>query len=136
VIAVNLLDEAERCDAVVLLHTGRVLGEGRPEALSAAMRGRTWRVSAASRKPRVLQAELRHAPGVLDAVVQAGHVRVVSHAAEPLDPAALLPWTAELEVEPVAPRFEDRFIAELRGEADAPRADDLAVAPRPGAGAA
>jgi ABC-2 type transport system ATP-binding protein len=125
------LDEAERCDAVVLLHAGRVLGEGRPEAFSSRMGGRTYRVSAPGRKPRVLQAALDQAPEVLDAVVQADHVRVVATGTDPLDPAALLPGTEGVEIEPVAPRFEDGFIAELGRQADTQGATGLDLAPRP-----
>ena len=37
------LDEAERCDEVVLLHKGTVLGQGTPASFSDPMQGRTWR---------------------------------------------------------------------------------------------
>ena len=33
------LDEAERCDRVILLHQGRLLGEGTPESFSRPLDG-------------------------------------------------------------------------------------------------
>ncbi len=42
------LDEAERCDEVVLLHEGRLLAQGKPAELRETMRGRTYDVASAS----------------------------------------------------------------------------------------
>jgi ABC-2 type transport system ATP-binding protein len=108
------LDEAERCDEVVLLHKGKMLGQGSPAEFSGPMRGRTWRVSADATGKRRLQQRLDRLPGVIDALIDGESVRVVT-----AQPAAQAP--AELEtagqgaaVEAVAPRFEDAFIARLK----------------------
>ncbi len=85
------LDEAERCDEVVLLHDGALLDQGTPEALREPVRGRTFAVIAADLPKRALQATLAQAPGVLDALVQGEHVRVVMERAEPPDLVAILP---------------------------------------------
>ncbi len=71
------LDEAERCDAVLLLHEGRLLGEGPPGLFTARMAGRSFHATAAGVGKRRLQELLADAPGVVDAAIQGGHVRVV-----------------------------------------------------------
>ena len=107
------LDEAERCDEVVLLHEGEIIGQGRPADFGEPMRGRTFLAPAAGRAKRALHAALARAPGVLDAVVQAGGVRLVAHAGA--TPAA---WGAG-PLEPVEPRLEDAFVAHLCGRVHA-----------------
>lgn len=102
------LDEAERCAEVILLHEGRVLDQGDPAAMSARLAGRSWAVTGPGRRPRQVQAELAGRPGVVDALVQGEHVRVVTEAAEP--PVGL----DGLEVRATPPRFEDCFVDLLR----------------------
>jgi len=110
------LDEAERCDDVVLLHEGRLLDQGAPAVLRETMRGHTYRVTAAGMDKRVLQNRISHAPGVMDALIQGDHVRVVMESATPVDFAALCPAVDGIEATAVAPRFEDSFIALLKGK--------------------
>ncbi|MDE2334944.1 MAG: ABC transporter ATP-binding protein [Rhodospirillales bacterium] len=107
------LDEAEHCDTVLLLHEGRLLGSGPPSDISAGMEGRSFRATAAVGR-RLLQEQLADLPGVIDAVVQGGCVRVVMQAAAPPDAAAIQAPPADLRFVPVPPRFEDGFIARLR----------------------
>jgi ABC-2 type transport system ATP-binding protein len=108
------LDEAERCDAVILLHRGRVLGQGTPHSFSEQMVGRTYVVSAPTLRNRALQALLQRAPGVVDAVIQGGHVRLVMASAVAPDPGVLLPEIETVALRQVPSRFEDCFIAKLR----------------------
>ena len=73
------LDEAERCQDVILIHQGRVAGAGRSQAtFSEAMKGRTYQVTAPGINKRSLQEKLIAAPGIVDAIIQGGGVRVVS----------------------------------------------------------
>ncbi|BCB26764.1 ABC transporter ATP-binding protein [Sulfurimicrobium lacus] len=108
------LDEAERCQAVILLHEGKVLEQGPPGAISAAMAGRTWAVSVAGRRHRDVQAELAGQPGVVDALVQGDHVRLVSTQASTPEELARLPGLENARIAAVAPRFEDGFVDLLR----------------------
>jgi ABC-2 type transport system ATP-binding protein len=110
------LDEAERCTEVVLLHEGRILEQASPAAMSARMTGRTWAVSLPGTSHRDLQAALDGRPGVVDALVQGEHVRLVTAEARVPDSVAR---HGGLVIRPVAPRFEDGFIDLLRGR-DAP----------------
>ena len=117
------LDEAERCDAVLLIHDGRLLGSGPPGSFTAEMAGRSFLASAGLGR-RQLQARLAAAPGVVDAVIQGSAVRVVTAAATPPDPTALVAGVPDLALMPTPPRFEDSFVARLRTRREAPRPDD------------
>ena len=98
------LDEAERCDEVLLLHQGKLIGQGSPHSFSGKLAGRTYQMPAAGASRRRLQQRLAGREDVLDATIQGEHVRLVMRegAAAP-DKAA----------EPVPPRFEDAFVAML-----------------------
>jgi ABC-2 type transport system ATP-binding protein len=107
------LDEAERCARVILLHEGRVIGQGPPQAFSQDLAGRTFRVRVPASGRRYLQARLAARPEVLDATLQGDAVRLVTRAAETPDLADL--GLEETACEPVSPRFEDGFIVRLGG---------------------
>lgn len=111
------LDEAERCDDVVLLHEGRLLAQGAPAELRETMSGRSYEVSAAGFDKRALQARMAGAPGVLDALIQGERVRLVMHAAAAPTAETLLPGASGVEIAAVPPRFEDRFISLLKEKA-------------------
>jgi ABC-2 type transport system ATP-binding protein len=110
------LDEAERCSEVVLLHEGKILDRGSPKAMSARMTGRTWAVSLPGTSHRELQAMLDGQPGVVDALVQGEHVRLVTADARPPESVT---QRAGIVVRAVAPRFEDGFVDLLRGKESA-----------------
>ncbi len=120
------LDEAERCDAVLLIHEGRLLGSGPPGSFTAEMTGRSFFATAALGRRR-LQARLAVAPAVIDAVIQGSRVRVVVAAAGPPDPAALAGDVPDLALTPTAPRFEDSFVARLRRRQEEPGRDPHAA---------
>ncbi len=110
------LDEAERCSEVILLHEGRVLDQGPPAAMSARMAGRCWALSVPGRRHRDVQAELTGAEGIVDALVQGDHVRLVTGAGHTTPPAL-----AGALYEAVAPRFEDVFVDLLASRVANPR---------------
>ena len=122
------LDEAERCDEIVLLHDGHLLDQGDPKVLRDRMLGRTFSVTADNLSKRALQARLAQAPGVVDALVQGEHVRLVM--AEAMSPrlGALLPDRPDVSVIDVPPRYEDSFIALLKAQ---PHPDSASL-PQPG----
>lgn len=104
------LDEAERCREVILLHEGRVLDQGRPQQMTARMAGRTWSVSVPGQRPRDLQTALTQTEGVIDALVQGQHLRLVSATAQVPPALTQLPALRTATIAPVPPRFEDSFI--------------------------
>jgi len=110
------LDEAERCDEVVLLHEGRLLAQGTPVELRATMQGRTYEISGNNLEKRVLLAKLTHVPGVLDGLIQGDHLRVVMEDTTPPDLEILLPGVSGMAMKPVPPRFEDSFVAMIKSK--------------------
>jgi ABC-2 type transport system ATP-binding protein len=60
-------------------------------------------------------------------------VRLVMERPAPPDPAVLLPGEEQVEIRPVAPRFEDAFIAMLREKAGPPSPPAMEVERRPAA---
>jgi ABC-2 type transport system ATP-binding protein len=110
------LDEAERCDEVVLLHDGRLLAQGTPAELRDTIQGRTYEISGNSLEKRTLLASLAQAPGVLDGLIQGDHIRVVMENTAPPDLNILLPGVSGIAMKPVPPRFEDSFVALLKAK--------------------
>ncbi len=108
------LDEAERCDEVIVLDEGELIGQGPPGRFSAPMRGHTFRIRVPGRNNREVQERLAGLQSVIDAVIQGDAVRLVL-ADDARD--AVQRVVAGLDganIEPAAPRFEDGFIAALR----------------------
>ena len=82
--ATAYLDEAERCDAVLLLNEGRLLVSGKPESFAKRLKGRTFAVRAASGDRRAVLREVLGLPHVVDAIIKGRDVRVlVSAEADP-----------------------------------------------------
>ncbi|OIO67924.1 MAG: ABC transporter ATP-binding protein [Zetaproteobacteria bacterium CG_4_10_14_0_2_um_filter_55_20] len=106
------LDEAERCDDLLLLHQGQLLGQGKPAEFSSRMQGRIFNVSNGSESRRRLQQQLVQQESVLDALIQGEAVRLVMH--EGRSPQGEV-WAKGLKIEQAAPRFEDAFVAMLGG---------------------
>ncbi len=102
------LDEAERCDEVVLLHEGRLLAQGTPAELREPMHGRTYEIAVKDMDKRALQASLAKAPGVLDGLIQGDHIRVVMENNVPPDLGILLPG--------VRRHRNDASVAAFRGQ--------------------
>lgn len=118
VISTSYLDEAERCEQVVVLHQGQVLAQGSPGELRLPAQGRVWMAKPRQGLPaRLLQAQLMDLSATMDAVPQGGDVRWLR--ADRVDMergAAGLPVVA---VERVPERLEDAFMLMLRHKGDA-----------------
>ncbi|MEO6971304.1 MAG: ATP-binding cassette domain-containing protein [Chthoniobacterales bacterium] len=108
------LDEAERCDEVILMHDGEVLGDGPPQKFRDQSRGRTYTVTAPGANKRALQESLSTAEGVVDALIQGDHVRLVMESDAQPEPGKLLPNQKDILIKPVSPRLEDTFVTMLR----------------------
>ncbi len=115
--ATAYLDEAERCDAVLLLNEGRLLVSGKPESFAERLKGRTFAVRAASGDRRAVLREVLGLPHVVDAIIKGRDVRVLVSAEA--DPSYLAHCCSDLTaggatVEAVDPVFEDAFISLLK----------------------
>lgn len=102
------LDEAERCDEVVLLDAGRLLAQGRPGGMAEALAGRCFAVGHASIDRRALQQRLLATSGIADARLEGTGVRALLAAgAEP-------PRLEGTDWQPTAPEFADVFVDRLQ----------------------
>jgi ABC-2 type transport system ATP-binding protein len=117
----SYLDEAERCDDVLLLNRGALLFAGPPAELTKRVESRSFLATEIEGVRRVALAEALDTEGIIDGVVQGSALRLVT-AEKPEDGAAGLrdllgDCFRGAELEPVAPRFEDAFIDVLGGVA-------------------
>lgn len=119
------LDEAERCDQLILMHQGGVLDQGDFRHFSEPMRGRSFLVSSEVLSKRSLLHRLSAIPSIIDAVIDNEKVRVITRQA--VDKSALvetLGGIGELCIETAEPNFEDAFVATLKQQqADIPALD-------------
>jgi ABC-2 type transport system ATP-binding protein len=106
------LNEAESCDDVIMMHEGRVLGQGEPKSFSEPMRGRTFHISSTTQSKRSLQHQLSTVTGIVDAVIEDEVVRVITRDAG----APKLDDIKNIKIEAVEPIFEDAFVATLKTE--------------------
>ena len=136
VMSTAYLDEAERCRSVLLLHEGRLLGADTPAHFTARVAGRSFLASAPDTGKRRLQERLARMPGVLDATIQGAAVRLVTVDTDAAATGpALRAAISDIDLRPVAPRFEDGFIVMLKTRAGmagtATPVEHDAVAPPP-----
>ena len=106
------LDEADRCDAVYLLHEGRLLHSGPPGDFTRSVEGRVFRVPVPAAARRSLLRQALDQSTVVDGLIQGDALRVVMRQG--------VPGTLELgayaaEARPVKARFEDAFVDRLGG---------------------
>lgn len=105
------MDEAERCDHVVLLHEGEILAQGSPSDLISPMQGHSFLIEEIAIAPRSLQSQIARLPGVVDTVIHGDALRIVMKTVEPPPlPRELAehgPW------KPVPARLEDAFVSLL-----------------------
>jgi ABC-2 type transport system ATP-binding protein len=103
----SYLDEAERCDYVVVMHEGKALAQGAPSEVTKLAAGRTFLAQPPKgQKAREFQARLLDDPEVVDAVPEGGRVRMVRQSAQ-----------APPDAQPVPERFEDGFMILLKNAA-------------------
>jgi ABC-2 type transport system ATP-binding protein len=113
------LDEAERCDRVLLLSEGRLLFEGAPADLTERLAGRVFRATHLEGQRRARLTSVLDAPQIIDGVVQGDALRLVTRE-KPEGGAgglrgALGEHFGSAEIAGTEPRFEDAFIDALGG---------------------
>jgi len=110
-VSTHYMDEAERCTRLAILDRGRIVADGTPAHLLAALPGRTWLIT--TPEPRRVHRALDDLPGVI-AVAQIGtSLRVLGNGDGDLKGhiEARLRETGTATVEPTAPNLEDVFVA-------------------------
>jgi ABC-2 type transport system ATP-binding protein len=109
------LDEAEKCEEVLLLNEGRVLFSGRPQDLTSEVQDRTWLVQGAQETRRKVLGKALALEGVIDGVIQGSSVRLVLAKDTQPPERDSLSAGEPVQIVPVTPRFEDAFVARLGG---------------------
>ena len=110
-VSTHYMDEAERCTRLAILDRGRIVADGTPQHLLAALPGRTWLIT--TPEPRRAHRALDRLPGVI-AVAQIGtSLRVLGNGDGDLQQhiEARLRETGTAKVEPTPPNLEDVFVA-------------------------
>jgi len=115
-VSTHYMDEAERCHRLAILDSGRLVADGAPGELAAALAGRTLEVRAA--QPRRAQQALVGLPGVLSVAQIGNSLRVLvaenGDARSGIDDA-LRKAGLQAEVLPAAPNLEDVFVSATHG---------------------
>ena len=109
------LDEAEKCQTVLLLNEGKLLYHGCAKDLTTRVDGRTFRITNITENPRNILEGVLKEENVIDGIIQGKDVRVVikEKITPPFDISGFK--DSKLEIVPTAPRFEDAFIDILGG---------------------
>ncbi len=124
VVSTSYLDEAERCDRVVLLHEGKVLAADTPGNLRKLLPGEV--LSVTGPEPRKVRDLLRTHPGVMGTALFGNAVHVVlgdgAEARESVRVALAEAGLRDQELIPVEPSLEDVFLHLVRGKGGGVRA--------------
>jgi ABC-2 type transport system ATP-binding protein len=124
IVSTAYLDEAERCDRVVMMHEGRALALDEPLALQASLKGLL--LSLRTDRPREARDLLRAVPEVQSATLfgNAVHALLPTGGDEAVVTRALTEGgIALLEVKGVTPSLEDVFIQLVGAELEQVGAD-------------
>jgi ABC-2 type transport system ATP-binding protein len=105
------LDEAEKCNTVLLLNEGRLLFNGKPKDLTKRVDGRVFKISNIKGNRREFLSQILTEENIIDGVIQGDNIRIVVKNNEKL----ILNGLQGLQIDPIIPRFEDAFIDMLGG---------------------
>ncbi|MBN9132322.1 MAG: ABC transporter ATP-binding protein [Nitrosospira multiformis] len=109
------LDEAERCESVLLLNQGQLLFDGPPQTLTTQLEGRSFRLQNVGAERRAVLTKALDLDSVSDGVIQGAGVRVVLRAGAETEQIQILADQVQVALTPVPARFEDAFIDLLGG---------------------
>ncbi|MCL4745411.1 MAG: ATP-binding cassette domain-containing protein, partial [Burkholderiaceae bacterium] len=109
------LDEAERCDSVLLLNDGQLVFDGPPDELTARLKERSFRLEEVGEQRRAVLAEALDLESIGDGVIQGAGVRVVLRAGAGSEQIQALADRVNARLQAVPSRFEDAFIDLLGG---------------------
>lgn len=101
------LDEAERCQNVLLLNEGKLLYQGDPKLLTERLKNRVFMISPKESDKREELFKCQKKDEIIDALIQGNLIRVVLKKDKTL--------LGDFQASSVLPRFEDAFIDILGG---------------------
>lgn len=106
----SYLDEAEKCQEVLVLNHGDLLFYGPPTTLTEKLKTRTFQVRHISSDRRVLLRKLLEDKDIIDGVIQGSAVRIVLKKDSPKLDISKFVQKEGAELVETPPRFEDAFI--------------------------
>ncbi len=109
------LDEAERCDSVLMLDDGRIVFDGPPRQLTQRVVGRSHRLVGIPKGRRAVLAEALDLDIVRDGVIEGDAIRVVLDEGADPEPVRVVAAHHGGRLEMAPSRFEDAFIDLLGG---------------------
>lgn len=109
------LDEAERCDTVLLMNEGKLLYQGPPKELTERVKGRVYKISDIEGNRRLVLEHALRQKGIIDGVIQGSDIRIVTKEKVPPLDLQELQAGPSVQCKPTEPRFEDAFIDFLGG---------------------
>lgn len=117
----SYLDEAERCDSVLLLNDGNLIYQGPPQDLLSQREGRVFRISGAGDRIQSLTKKSLMHPDVTDAIILGSEIRLFTHSKGTIEQIVnYLSPDGTLTYRPDKPRLEDAYIdllgAKVKGE--------------------
>ncbi|MEO6846148.1 MAG: ATP-binding cassette domain-containing protein [Chthoniobacterales bacterium] len=111
----SYLDEAERCDATLLLNEGKLLFAGKPSELTDQVANRVLLLRNPEGSRRRVLSHALNEPEVLDGVIQGDSIRLVLRDQNKRPNLTKIGAGEKAELVPVKPRFEDAFMNLLGG---------------------
>ena len=104
----SYLDEADKCQEVLLLNEGKLLFYGPPKELTKQVDGRVFQFDVPLKQRRIALKKLLARPAIVDGVIQGSTIRLVCANSFPLK-------SRNPQWKLVKPRFEDAFMDVLGG---------------------
>ncbi len=111
----SYLDEAEKCETVMLLNEGKILYDGAPHELTEQLNGRSFHLKGKSEGRRKILLEGLELESVCDGVIEGRNLRMVSRAGHNGSEIKKFAQSRGFEVKETQPRFEDAFVDLLGG---------------------
>lgn len=111
----SYLDEAERCDDVLVVNSGRLLYQGPPATFAARCDSRVMLVDAGPHDKRRVLKQISRLPDTVDALIQGHRLRVVLRESLAADLAGQRLGMPAASVSSTPPRLEDAFIDAVGG---------------------
>lgn len=109
------LDEAERCDTVLLLNEGKLLYQGSPLSLTSRVEDRVFMITDISTNRRQVLTQALRDKNVMDGVIQSQEIRIVLREKNGSLDLKALGAGPDVKMVPTRPRFEDAFVDILGG---------------------
>ncbi len=113
-LSTSYLDEAEHCGDVIMIHEGKILGQGSPDRFTGMIAGRTFAVRHPTATRRSMESALLQLDSVLDATIQGDGVRVVMDETCTDANACIEKALPGAEIFQAPSRFGDSFVAILK----------------------